>query len=93
MTSTESNEMNINSELVEKLRSMKTSGATIFKLLEQIQFTHKEDSLIKPLSMKYFREAFGLSMSEVTPLGGWCGFGGELSNEQINELIKPYFKD
>jgi hypothetical protein len=89
----ENKEMNTNNALVEKLRSMKKNGATIFELLEQIRFIHKEDPLIKPLSMKYFREAFGLSLPEVTPLGGWCGLGGELSNEQISELIKPCFKD
>jgi len=84
-----SSEMNINDELVEKLRIMRENGATVVELLEKIKSTHKEEQQIKPLCMKYFRESFGLSMSDITPIGGWCGFGGELSNEQVSELIKP----
>jgi hypothetical protein len=65
-------------------------GQTVPELLRDI---NSRISLGKwnPLSIaKYMREAFGLSLLEVKPIGGWSLEGdGELSDHRLNELMMP----
>ena len=83
----ESINMTLNVQLIKKLREMQAANKIVSEMLTEILLVHREDPQIKVLSMKYFREAFGLSMAAVTPIAGWSGFGGELQDEQIDELI------
>ena len=85
-------ELNLNKKLVEKLRLMRADGANAVQLLDAIKCTLADYELSKPLCMKYFKESFRLSFSDVAPIGGWCGMGGELSNEQVCELLEPCLK-
>jgi hypothetical protein len=80
--------MTLNNELVETLRAMRSSEAKVSQLLGEIKSVHDEEPQLKMYAMKYLREAFGLSMADATSVGGWSGFGGELSNDQIDNLIQ-----
>lgn len=80
--------MTLNNELIKMLRCMHSDAATVAQLLEKIKTAHNEEPQIKMYAMKYLREAFRLSMVDVTSIGGWSGFDGELSDEEINSLIK-----
>jgi hypothetical protein len=80
--------MSLNIELVEILREMHGNAAQVSQMLSEIKKFHCEEPQIKMCTMKYLREAFGLSLADVTPVGGWCGLGGELSDEEINGLIQ-----
>ncbi len=80
--------MTLNNELVGVLRNMHSDTAKVSKLLDKIKTAHEEEPQIKMYAMKYLREAFDLSIAEVTSVGGWSGFGGELSDEQIDSLIQ-----
>jgi hypothetical protein len=39
--------------------------------------------------IKYMRAAFGLTLEQASPIAGWAGEGGELSDPQIDDLIAP----
>ena len=82
----------INKELVDSLREKRAAGANVIELLNEIKHLQPEDISIQLLCMTYFREAFDLSLIEAAPLSGWCGFGGDLSDEKIIECIEPYLK-
>lgn len=69
---------------------MKSQTASVTQMLRLIQSFLKEDPMIKPLSIRYFTAAFNLTFAEASPIPGWCGFGGELSDRQICKLISPY---
>jgi hypothetical protein len=40
-------------------------------------------------SIQCFREAFGAGIASISAIGGWTGFGGELSDAQIDALVQP----
>ncbi len=40
--------------------------------------------------MPCFLEAFNLSIGAVSPIAGWKGFGGPLTDHQINDLVGPF---
>jgi hypothetical protein len=79
--------MTLDRQLVVKLREMKETGVEASKMLEKIQLIHSDELQISLLCMKYLREAFNLSIPGVSPNCGWRGFGGELTDEQINGLV------
>ncbi len=80
--------MNLNKEFVEKLRIMRTTGASVAEMLEAIKLAHKEEPQIRMLCMKYLMAAFDLPLANVLAVPGWCGFkGGELTDEQIEAEV------
>lgn len=81
-------DMTLDSELIDTLKTMHSNAAEISSLLSEIKSVHEEEPQLKIFAMKYLREAFGLSMADVTAVGGWSGFGGELSDDQINNLVQ-----
>lgn len=85
------NDMMLDNSLIKELKVMKEKGVSVVDILKKIKNFHSDEPQIKLLCMKYFRESYGLSMSDVAPISGWCGLGGELTNEQITNLLLPCF--
>jgi hypothetical protein len=77
-------------EIVEHLRVMASTGATVPQLLREIisriPNTHSPTFSL----VLYMREAFHLSLRAVTPLGGWDEGGkGEITDDRIEEFLRP----
>jgi len=80
----------IDPAVVQRLRAMAQEGRTVPELLREITNQLSSSSLHPLLLAKYMREAFGLSLLEVKPIGGWSlGGCGELSDDQLDELLMP----
>lgn len=73
------------SELIKELRRLRGLGTPPSELLRYIKEKYPEDTHIAFSCMKYFREAFGLSIKQVSPIGGWCS--GELSDEKVDAFL------
>lgn len=72
-------------ELIEELRRMRKLGASPFDLLKHIKKKHPENIYIVFPCMKYFRDAFGLSIKQASPIGGWDS--GELSDLEVDAFL------
>src|SRR5437899_1638413 len=80
----------LNPEIVSRLRSMAGSGSTVAEMLREVirAFAPHKPHLLT--LAHYFRAAFGLTLVQVKPLGGWSPDGrGELSDSQLHEFIMP----
>jgi hypothetical protein len=78
--------------IVHDLRSMAREGKSVATLLRHVQllFGHSECGL---LCVKCFREAFNVGIASIKPIGGWCGFGGELTDEEVESFVGVILKD
>lgn len=81
-------DMKLDNELINILKNMHANEASLSQLLREIKSTHEKEPQLKMYAMKYLREAFELPMADVTSVSGWSGFGGELSDDQINNLVR-----
>jgi hypothetical protein len=68
------------------LRVMAIAGEDVPVLLQRVQQIARRDDC-KLLSIQCFCKAFDRGIASISPIAGWQGFGGELSNEQINNLV------
>lgn len=77
--------------VVRELREMASTGADVPTLLRWVlnSFDLNDCRLI---SVKCFHKAFGGGVASVSPIGGWSGFGGELSDAQVQSLVSPVLK-
>ncbi|WLQ15925.1 hypothetical protein O5O45_08355 [Hahella aquimaris] len=78
--------MQLQKVLIDELKSMHEIGSSVSDMLARIKEKESEEN-IKMKSIMYFRAAFDLSISEVSAIPGWEGFGGELSSDRINRLV------
>ncbi len=79
--------------IIQRLRILAQEGRTVPELLRDIATKLSVAKIPTLLLAKYLREAFGLSLLEVKPTGGWTLAGtGELSDERLNDLIMPAIK-
>src|SRR5436190_16350874 len=76
--------------VVHRLRELAQDGRPVPELLREVA-RRLSPQVLHPLTLaKYMREAFGLSLLEVKPIGGWSWEGrGELSDDQLNDLVMP----
>ncbi len=80
----------IDPAVVNRLRTLAREGRTVSALLEEITNRLGLSGSHPLLLARYMREAFGLSLLEVKPIGGWSpGGSGELSDAQLDELLMP----
>jgi hypothetical protein len=80
----------IDPTIVQRLRSLAQEGRTVPELLRDIPTKLSPAKVHTLLLAKYMREAFGLSLLDVKPIGGWAfGGTGELSDARLNELMLP----
>lgn len=74
------------------IRLMAIAGGDVPSLLRRIQeIMGCRDC--KMASILCFRKAFGAGIRFVSPVAGWSGFGGELSDEQVNESVLPVLEE
>lgn len=65
---------------------MAIAGRDVSSLLRRIQeiMGHIDCKLV---SVQCLRKAFNAGIASVSPVAGWSGFGGELSDERVNSLV------
>jgi hypothetical protein len=74
--------------VVNELRHMASTGADVPTLLRRIQHSFGMNDC-KLISVKCFHKAFGGGIAAISPIGGWSGFGGELSDAEVQSLVSP----
>lgn len=74
-------------ELVSGLRALRLGNEHASTMLKSL--AGKVPLANKFHFMMYFMEAFYLSIAQAQPILGWVGFGGELTDEQIDSFIDP----
>jgi hypothetical protein len=77
--------------VVNELREMAYMGADVTSLLRRIQQSFGRDDC-KLISVKCFHQAFSGGIAAISPIGGWSGFGGELSDAEVESLVSPVVK-
>jgi hypothetical protein len=80
----------LNPEILQRLRTLARSGSTPSQIAREL--FRQVDSQPHPrlTALKYLREAFGLSLRQVSPVGGWSADGtGELTDAQLDALLQP----
>ncbi len=65
---------------------MAIAGANVPAMLRRIQDVYGQKDC-KLLSVPIFRRAFSASIARVSAIAGWCGFGGELTDDQVNTHV------
>jgi hypothetical protein len=80
--------MIIDPVIIEKLRTLAKDGATVPALMSIIWMELEMESIVNPVVFIYLREAFSLSLPDISPLGGWKskGFRG-YSDDEIERLV------
>jgi hypothetical protein len=77
-------------DLIERLRAMARSGATIADMLRDLIHRSASGALHPAEAIRYVREAFHLSLREASPIAGWFPPGeGEVSDGRLEELLAP----
>src|SRR4051812_45824237 len=74
--------------VVNELRDMASTGANVPTLLRRIQLRFGVVDC-KLISVKCFHKAFGGGIAAISPVGGWSGFGGELTDAEVESLVSP----
>lgn len=75
-------------QVVHELRYMASTGADVPTLLRTIQHSFGMNDC-KIISVKCFHKAFGGGIAAISAVGGWTGFGGELSDAEVQSLVSP----
>ena len=81
---------NTKSELVSQLQQMAHQGHTPARMLREMIPLLGPGIPHKLTLIAHMRKAFCLSLAEAKPIAGWSADAmAELSDDQINNLIKP----
>jgi hypothetical protein len=76
--------------LLDQMRTMARQGATVPDMLHELIRHHVSEPCHTVTLIQYLRAAFGLSLQQAAPLGGWLpDRAGELSDAALDELILP----
>jgi hypothetical protein len=68
------------------------AGEDIPSLLRHVQhLVGRKDS--KLLTVMCFHKTFGAGIASLSPLAGWNGFGGELTDAGVVSLVGPVLED
>lgn len=73
-------------EVIAELRKLRTSGRNPSEMLWYIK-SQCDDDGVGLFGMKYFREAFDLSLTQVLSIPGWAS--GEIPDDRIDEYLLP----
>lgn len=78
--------------VVKDLRTMAAAGENVPSLLRHVQhsFGRMDCELV---AVQYFHKAFGAGVASISPIAGWCGFGGELTNAEVESFVGAILKD
>ena len=77
--------MNLNLEIIDALRKRRASGEKPSALLKYLGSEYPDDRGLGFTAMKYFREAFGLSLRQVLSIPDWVH--GLISDERVDEHL------
>ncbi|MFZ6730587.1 hypothetical protein ACO0LG_01510 [Undibacterium sp. Ji42W] len=77
--------MNFNPEIIDALRKRSASGEKPSALLKHLGSEYPDDRGLGFTAMKYFREAFGLSLRQVLSIPDWVH--GGISDERVDEYL------
>ena len=77
---------------IRELRAMAIAGRDVPSLLRRIQEIMGRIDC-KLVSVQCFHKAFNAGIASVSPVAGWTGFGGELSDERIDSLVGSVLDD
>ena len=78
--------------IVRDIRAMAIARQDVPSLLRHVQQSLGQKDC-KLLSAIYFHRAFGSDIPSISPVAGWHGFGGELSDAQVNEWVSPVLEE
>lgn len=73
--------------IVDELRTMAHAGANVPSMLRRIQQIVGPQGYIVFISLKSFRIAFDSGIASIKPITGWCGFGGELTDDDVEHYV------
>src|SRR5260370_30510465 len=80
----------LNQALIRDLHDMARRGATVPQMLRAVLDRTAPEPPPTIVLIKYLREAFGLTLRQASPAGGWMpDNAGELSDAQLNDLLMP----
>lgn len=78
----------LNQALIHELRCMARNGATVPQMLRTVLARGAHEQPYTVVFIKYLRGAFGLTLRQASPIGGWMpDSSGELSDSQLNDLL------
>ncbi len=78
----------IQTEVVDTLRSMALNGSKPSEMLRKIITYHPSEMLERSVFARYFKEAFCFLEGEYSPIHGWLPDGtGELNDSNIDYLM------
>ena len=79
-------------EVSDELRAMATAGKDAAELLRHVQRAFGQEDC-KLCERSVFPHSVWHGIACVSPVAGWCGFGGELSDDQVNSLVSPVIEE
>jgi hypothetical protein len=81
-------DINLMSVAIDDLRAHASAGESASSLLRRLQqlFGRTDCKLI---SVQCFHEAFDAGVASVSAVAGWSGFGGELTDAEVDSLLHP----
>lgn len=86
--------VDFDSDIIDRLRRMKDTHATASEMLAELVAELRQlESNYEPLNficIIAFRRAFGLSIKEAMPIGGWEGFGGPISSTSLDREMDSW---
>jgi hypothetical protein len=77
----------IKQEVVGRLTALACQGAPPSQILHHLAEWLPQSNARKVALIKYMRAAFGLTLEQASPIAGWAGEGGELSDPQLDDLM------
>jgi hypothetical protein len=86
------NEKDLMRVIVEELRDRACTGENTSSLLRRIQGLFGKTDC-KLVSVQCFHKAFGGGVAAVSPVAGWSGFGGELTDVEVDALLRSVLED
>jgi hypothetical protein len=78
----------ITDSVIHDLQQMAISGRDVTSLLRLIQ-ERCGTMNCKIMSVMFFRKAFGSDIAAIKDVTAWCGFGGPLSDSEVNVSVLP----
>jgi hypothetical protein len=72
----------------DELRALAVAGKDVPAMLRHVQQVYGQRDCAL-LSVICFVRAFGAGIASVKAVGGWNGFGSELSDEEVNAFVLP----
>ena len=80
----------LNPTLLADLRSMARRGTSPAQMLRELAPQVAQEPPLKFTLIRYLRAAFGLSLQQASPVGGWAADGsGELTDANLDTFLAP----